>query len=97
MGDVGCYCLNFCRALMGFEPTSWHAHVRYDPHGVDMEALVRLIFAPQQTAQIFCSFTTNGSFAVGHRGQRLFAYSRTVCVSRWAERIPLFGQRRANA
>lgn len=63
MGDVGCYCLNFCRAMMGSEPLSWHAHVRYDPQGVDMEALIRLVFAPQKTAQIFCSFTTNGSFA----------------------------------
>ncbi|OHB77772.1 MAG: hypothetical protein A2W31_14055 [Planctomycetes bacterium RBG_16_64_10] len=63
MGDVGCYCLNFCRALVGYEPASWHAHVRYDRQGVDMEALVLLVFAPQQTAQIFCSFTTNGSFA----------------------------------
>jgi hypothetical protein len=28
-----------------------------------MEASIQLIFAPQQTAQIFCSFTANGSFA----------------------------------
>jgi predicted dehydrogenase len=63
MGDVGCYCLNYCRAIMGMEPTSWQAHVRYDEQGIDMEASIRLIFAPQQTAQIFCSFTANGSFA----------------------------------
>ncbi len=63
MGDVGCYCLNFCRAIMGSEPESWDAHVRYNERGVDMEALVQLFFSPQKTAQIFCSFTTNGSFA----------------------------------
>ena len=71
MGDVGCYCLNFCRAIMELEPTSWEAHVRYNERGVDIEALIRLIFTPQKTAQIFCSFTTNGSFAsiIGSNGR----------------------------
>jgi D-xylose 1-dehydrogenase (NADP+, D-xylono-1,5-lactone-forming) len=63
MGDVGCYCLNFCRAVMGSEPSSWQSQVRTNEQGVDMEALIRLVFSPHQTAQIFCSFTTNGSFA----------------------------------
>lgn len=71
MGDVGCYCLNFCRTIMDSEPKSWDAHVRYNERGVDMEALIRLIFSPKKTAQIFCSFTTNGSFAsiIGTNGR----------------------------
>ncbi len=70
MGDVGCYCLNFCRALMAGEPSQWQSAVRYNEQRVDMEALVRLVFAPQRTAQVFCSFTTNGSYAtiIGDRG-----------------------------
>jgi xylose dehydrogenase (NAD/NADP) len=63
MGDVGCYCLNYCRAIMGMEPSSWEAFVRFNEKGIDMEASIQLIFGPQKTAQIFCSFTSNGSFA----------------------------------
>ncbi len=40
MGDVGCYCLNFCRAIMGTEPNEWDAAVRYSDQNVDIEALV---------------------------------------------------------
>jgi predicted dehydrogenase len=70
MGDVGCYCLNFCRALMAGEPSRWQSDVRVNEQGVDMEALVRLVFTPERTAQIFSSFTTNGSYAtiIGERG-----------------------------
>jgi len=70
MGDVGCYCLNFCRAVMAGEPSQWQSLVRYNEQGVDMEALVRLVFARRRTAQTFCSFTTNSSYAtiIGDRG-----------------------------
>ena len=63
MGDVGCYCLNFCRTLMASEPIGWQSSVRTNAQGVDMEALVKLVFAPDRTAQVFSSFTTNGSYA----------------------------------
>jgi len=71
MGDVGCYCLNFCRTIMDYEPPSWNSYVRYDEKNVDMEALINLIFSPQKTAQIFCSFKVNGSFAsvIGANGR----------------------------
>ena len=73
MGDVGCYCLNYCRAIMAGEPSSWEAFVRYNTQGIDMEASIQLIYNPWQIAQIFCSFTCNGSFAsiIGKKG-RLF-------------------------
>jgi predicted dehydrogenase len=71
MGDVGCYCLNFCRTLYGYEPSAWDARVHYNENGVDMEALVTLLFSARQTAQIFCSFTALGSFAsiIGSNGR----------------------------
>jgi predicted dehydrogenase len=71
MGDLGCYCLNFCRTLMGAEPFSWTSHVHYNDQGIDMEARVELLFSEERTAQIFSSFTTNGSFAniIGEKGR----------------------------
>ena len=71
MGDVGCYCLNFCRTLYGYEPATWDARVHYNQDGVDMESLITLIFSTRQTAQIFCSFTSFGSFAslIGSNGR----------------------------
>jgi D-xylose 1-dehydrogenase (NADP+, D-xylono-1,5-lactone-forming) len=71
MGDVGCYCLNFIRAIMGEEPKSWESTVRYDEKGFDMEVAAQLVFSPPKTAQFFCSFTSNGSFAniIGNKGR----------------------------
>lgn len=71
MGDVGCYCLNFIRALMEEEPTSWEATVHYNDLGVDMEVASQLCFSPPKTAQFFCSFTSDGSFAniIGSKGR----------------------------
>lgn len=71
MGDVGCYCLNFCRTIFNAEPKSWRAFVRYNDKDIDMETTASLAFAPQQTAQFFCSFTSDGSFAsiIGANGR----------------------------
>ncbi len=85
MGDVGCYCLNFCRALMAGEPSQWQSAVRTNEQGVDMEALIRLVFAPRQTAQIFCSFTTNGSYAsiIGTRGSLQIPHPFATTEGTW--------------
>lgn len=71
MGDVGCYCLNFIRTIMAEEPRSWDALVRYNEKGVDMEVAGQLAFTPPKSAQFFCSFTSNGSFAgiIGTNGR----------------------------
>jgi D-xylose 1-dehydrogenase (NADP+, D-xylono-1,5-lactone-forming) len=71
MGDVGCYCLNFIRTIMGEEPKSWESIVRCDEKGIDMEVAAQLVFSAPKTAQFFCSFTSNGSFAniIGSTGR----------------------------
>ena len=71
MGDVGCYCLNFIRTIMGEEPKSWESNVRFDKKGIDMEVAAQLAFSAPKTAQFFCSFTSNGSFAniIGTKGR----------------------------
>ena len=71
MGDVGCYCLNFCRSIFDAEPKSWRAFVRYNDKDIDMETTASLAFGEQQTAQFFCSFTSDGSFAsiIGANGR----------------------------
>jgi len=71
MGDVGCYCLNFCRTIFNAEPKEWRAFVRYNEKDIDMETTAGLVFGPQQTAQFFCSFTSDGSFAsiIGANGR----------------------------
>jgi predicted dehydrogenase len=50
-----------------------------------MEALIRLVFSPQQTAQIFCSFTTNGSYAtiLGARGSLQIPHPFATTQGTW--------------
>ena len=71
MGDVGCYCLNFSRTIMGAEPQLWDSRVRYDDRNIDMEVAATLVFEEMKSGQFFCSFTTNGSFAsiIGDKGR----------------------------
>ncbi len=74
MGDIGCYCLNYCRSLYQKEPVEWKAFVKDNHNQVDIETTATLIFGPQQTAQFYCSFTSTGSFAsiIGDNGRLTF-------------------------
>ncbi len=71
MGDVGCYCLNFCRTIYGAEPSEWKAFVHYNDKHIDMETTAGLVFGAEKTAQFFCSFTSTASFAsiIGTKGR----------------------------
>ena len=51
--DVGCYCVNFARALAACEPTAMHAVAHLHPSGVDDYAAGTLDF----DGRVLCTFT----------------------------------------
>lgn len=53
--DVGCYCVNVSRTLMGEEPVEVSARARWTDRGVDDELTGTLYFASGATAQLACS------------------------------------------
>ncbi len=70
--DVGCYCLNFCRALTGMEPTELQAIARLHPAGVDEYAAGTLRFGEDILATFTCGMTVvsdDKTFIAGTKGR----------------------------
>ncbi|MEW6305098.1 MAG: Gfo/Idh/MocA family oxidoreductase [Verrucomicrobiota bacterium] len=57
--DVGCYCLNFARAIVGKEPTRVHAFAHLHPSGVDEYAAGTLDFGGKTLASFTCGMTVD--------------------------------------
>ncbi len=55
--DVGCYCINLCRALVGSEPTAMHAVAHRHTSGIDDYAAGCLDFDGQTLAAFTCGMT----------------------------------------
>jgi predicted dehydrogenase len=55
--DVGCYCVNVSRTLMGREPEAVQAHATWADTGVDAQLAGTLRFADGVTAQFDCALT----------------------------------------
>lgn len=71
--DIGCYCVNFSRAVAGAEPVRVTANAHFDAaSGVDLTLTGTLEFPAQVTAQFCCSFEAEPSFSaeiVGTEGR----------------------------
>lgn len=70
--DVGCYCVNFARALTGGEPTEAHAMAHLFETGVDEYAAGTLRFDGNVLCTFTCGMTVNSdlhTFVAGHDGQ----------------------------
>ncbi len=71
MMDVGCYCTNFARALVGAEPTHCHAIAHLHETGVDDYAAGTLRFGDDVLATFTCGMTVptrNGATIAGTDG-----------------------------
>lgn len=69
--DVGCYCVNFARALAAAEPTAVHASAHLHPTGVDDYAAGTLDFGGRVLAAFTCGMTVEAdrtTFACGSQG-----------------------------
>jgi len=55
--DVGCYCVNLCRAIAGAEPVETHAHAHIHDFGVDDYAVGNLKFPGGVLASFTCGMT----------------------------------------
>ena len=69
--DVGCYCVNFSRALLGSEPTEVHAIAHMHPFGVDDYAAGTLRFGDVTLATFTCGMTVHSdwtTFIAGTEG-----------------------------
>lgn len=55
--DVGCYCVNVSRTLMGEEPTKVQAFATWGDSGVDEEMVATLRFPGNRFAQFHCALT----------------------------------------
>lgn len=59
--DIGCYCVNFSRAVTGSEPTHVNAHAHF-VNGIDLTLTGMLEFPGHVTAQFCCSMESEPSF-----------------------------------
>jgi predicted dehydrogenase len=55
--DVGCYCVNVCRTVVGGEPTEVQAYAQWTDRGVDAQMAGMLRFAGGVTAQFDSALT----------------------------------------
>jgi predicted dehydrogenase len=60
--DVGCYCVNFSRAIVGIEPTSVHVEAHMHDLGVDDYAAGTLNFGGSVLAAFTCGMTVNSDW-----------------------------------
>ena len=70
--DVGCYCVNLCRALAGSEPTAVHAVAHVHPRGVDDSAAGTLKFGETLLATFTSGMTVESdckTYIAGTEGQ----------------------------
>ncbi len=70
--DVGCYCVNFARAIAGAEPVAVHATAHRHPLGVDDYAAGTLTFPNGFLVTFTCGMsvaTDPGTFIAGTEGQ----------------------------
>lgn len=57
--DVGCYCVNLCRVLLGSDPDTVRAVAHFDPvHNVDISLQGLLHYAGGETGLIDCGFNS---------------------------------------
>jgi predicted dehydrogenase len=75
--DVGSYCLNFCRMLLGTRPVRVSAAARWADTGVDALLSATLEYASGQIAQISCDFVS--SF---HQTAQVFGQNGLIEVDR---------------
>lgn len=62
--DVGCYCVNLSRCLVGSEPTRVMAQAHFDEAAdVDLTLNGTLVFDDRATAQFSCSFEAESTWA----------------------------------
>ncbi len=54
--DIGSYCVNAARWLVGSEPTAIHPEFSYSQNEIDLSTSAILEFGPQVSAHIQCSF-----------------------------------------
>lgn len=59
--DLGCYCVNFERLLVGREPTSVQAICQMSKSGVDLQTVATLDFGDQVFGQFMVSFNASDS------------------------------------
>ena len=59
--DVGCYCVNICRTLVGAEPVTVYATANWAPTGVDELMVANLVFPDGVLAQFTCGFVLDRS------------------------------------
>ncbi len=55
--DVGCYCVNVSRTVVGGEPVEAQAFARFGPSGVDLELAGTLRFENDVVAQLDCALS----------------------------------------
>jgi predicted dehydrogenase len=60
--DIGCYCVDFSRAVFGTDPLRATAVAHRGPTGVDLTFSATLEFTGNATAQFCCSFESEPSF-----------------------------------
>ncbi len=75
--DIGCYCVDFSRAVFGTEPAGVHATAHFGPTGVDLTLTGTLNFADTGVAQFCCSFESEPSYGaeiVGTEGRILIPH-----------------------
>ena len=69
--DIGCYPVNFCRAIAGVKPLEVFARQEFGPAGVDHLSACQLYFPDNIIAQIDCAFSLPygvGVEVVGEKG-----------------------------
>lgn len=59
--DLGCYCINIQRLLVGREPSSVQAICQMSKSGVDLQTVATLDFGDQVYGQFMVSFNADGS------------------------------------
>jgi xylose dehydrogenase (NAD/NADP) len=70
--DVGCYCVNFCRAIVGMNPNEVSAFAHIHSSGVDDYAAGLLKFGDETLATFTCGMTVKNdwsTFIAGTKGQ----------------------------
>jgi predicted dehydrogenase len=61
--DIGCYCVDFSRLILGTEPVAATAVAHVSETGVDLTTTATMEFAGNITAQFCCSFEAEPAYA----------------------------------
>ena len=91
--DVGCYCVNFCRAVVGEEPTAVQAICHRHELGVDDYAAGTLDFAGRTLATFTCGMTAPGEWTTVVGGSEGYLAIESPWFSNGKFRMVRGGQR----